>query len=78
MFVDFIYSILKAAKYLCLDFRFQHVVAAIVASKGSDAWWYMTIEDLLPEKYRDKASEYEKGTDTMDVWFDSGLSLLLF
>lgn len=32
----------------------------------------MTVEDLLPTKYREKAAEYEKGTDTMDVWFDSG------
>lgn len=32
----------------------------------------MTVEELLPENYRDKASDYEKGTDTMDVWFDSG------
>jgi isoleucyl-tRNA synthetase len=32
----------------------------------------MTVEELLPAKYRDKAAEYEKGTDTMDVWFDSG------
>ncbi|KAK7387905.1 hypothetical protein VNO78_22703 [Psophocarpus tetragonolobus] len=46
----------------------------IIAQKGSDAWWYMTVEDLLPTKYRDKAAEYEKGTDTMDVWFDSGSS----
>ena len=30
------------------------------------------MEDLLPEKYRDKAADYEKGTDTMDVWVDSG------
>ena len=48
-------------------------MAAIIALKGSDAWWYMTVEDLLPDQYRDRASEYEKGTDTMDVWFDSGL-----
>ncbi|CAA6664773.1 unnamed protein product [Spirodela intermedia] len=41
---------------------------------GADAWWYMTTEDLLPDKYRHQASEYEKGTDTMDVWFDSGSS----
>ncbi|KAE8734218.1 Isoleucine--tRNA ligase [Hibiscus syriacus] len=46
----------------------------IIAQKGSDAWWYMTVTDLLPVKYRDTASEYEKGTDTMDVWFDSGSS----
>ncbi|GMJ02014.1 ovule abortion 2 [Hibiscus trionum] len=49
-------------------------IKSIIAQKGSDAWWYMTVEDLLPEKYRDTASEYEKGTDTMDVWFDSGSS----
>ncbi|KAJ1395364.1 Valyl/Leucyl/Isoleucyl-tRNA synthetase, editing domain [Sesbania bispinosa] len=49
-------------------------IKSIIAQKGSDAWWYMTVEDLLPSKYHDKAAEYEKGTDTMDVWFDSGSS----
>ncbi|BAT77131.1 hypothetical protein VIGAN_01522200 [Vigna angularis var. angularis] len=49
-------------------------IKSIIAQKGGDAWWYMTVEDLLPSKYRDKAAEYEKGTDTMDVWFDSGSS----
>jgi isoleucyl-tRNA synthetase len=46
--------------------------AAIIAQKGSDAWWYMSTEDLLPPQYRDQAAKYKKGTDTMDVWFDSG------
>ncbi|XP_062108644.1 isoleucine--tRNA ligase, chloroplastic/mitochondrial [Humulus lupulus] len=49
-------------------------IKSIIAEKGSDAWWYMKVEDLLPGKYRDQASEYVKGTDTMDVWFDSGSS----
>ncbi|KAA8548941.1 hypothetical protein F0562_000625 [Nyssa sinensis] len=49
-------------------------IKSIISQKGSDAWWYMTVEELLPDKYRDKASDYEKGTDTMDVWFDSGSS----
>ncbi|KAK4797451.1 hypothetical protein SAY86_029777 [Trapa natans] len=49
-------------------------IKSIIAKKGSDAWWYMKIEDLLPERYRGEASSYEKGTDTMDVWFDSGSS----
>ncbi|CAN0900547.1 Isoleucine--tRNA ligase, chloroplastic/mitochondrial [Linum grandiflorum] len=49
-------------------------VKSIISQKGSDAWWYMKVEDLLPDTYRDKALEYEKGTDTMDVWFDSGSS----
>ncbi|MBW4418051.1 MAG: isoleucine--tRNA ligase [Myxacorys californica WJT36-NPBG1] len=47
-------------------------VQAIVAQKGSDAWWELAIEDLLPAKYHGR--KYRKGTDTMDVWFDSGSS----
>lgn len=49
------------------------ILAAIISRKGSDAWWYMSVEELLPDRYREKSSEYEKGTDTMDVWFDSGI-----
>lgn len=53
-------------------------MAAIISQKGSDAWWYMKVEELLPEKYRSEASSYVKGTDTMDVWFDSGIQRLAF
>ncbi|MEC4815812.1 MAG: isoleucine--tRNA ligase [Scytonema sp. PMC 1069.18] len=49
-------------------------VQAIVAEKGSDAWWELSVEELLPEKYRNNGRSYRKGTDTMDVWFDSGSS----
>ncbi|KAK6138921.1 hypothetical protein DH2020_027336 [Rehmannia glutinosa] len=49
-------------------------IKSIISQKGSDAWWYMKVEELLPEKYRNEASNYVKGTDTMDVWFDSGSS----
>ncbi|KAG0613475.1 hypothetical protein M758_6G105600 [Ceratodon purpureus] len=49
-------------------------IQAIVAQKGSDAWWYMSNEDLLPAEYHGQANMYKKGTDTMDVWFDSGSS----
>jgi isoleucyl-tRNA synthetase len=38
-----------------------------VPKKGGDVWWYVTTEELLPDEYREKASEYRKGTDTMDV-----------
>jgi len=49
-------------------------VQAIIAAKGSDAWWELPVEDLLPEQYRNNGRTYRKGTDTMDVWFDSGSS----
>ncbi|HEY9671487.1 MAG TPA: isoleucine--tRNA ligase [Waterburya sp.] len=49
-------------------------VQAIIAEKGSDAWWELSVEELLPEQYRNNGKTYRKGTDTMDVWFDSGSS----
>ncbi len=49
-------------------------VQAIVAEKGSDAWWELSVAELLPEPYRNNGKSYRKGTDTMDVWFDSGSS----
>jgi isoleucyl-tRNA synthetase len=49
-------------------------VQKIVAQKGSDAWWELSVEELLPETYRNNGRKYRKGTDTMDVWFDSGSS----
>ena len=41
---------------------------------GSDAWWTMETAELLPAEYKDQTGLWEKGTDTMDVWFDSGSS----
>ena len=49
-------------------------IQGIFAEKGSDAWWELDVADLLPEAYRNDAAQYEKGMDTMDVWFDSGSS----
>ena len=49
-------------------------VKTIIAEKGSDAWWELSVEELLPESYRNNGKTYRKGIDTMDVWFDSGSS----
>lgn len=49
-------------------------VQAIIADRGSDAWWELSVEELLPESYRNNGRTYRKGMDTMDVWFDSGSS----
>ncbi|DBA01588.1 TPA: hypothetical protein N0F65_011344 [Lagenidium giganteum] len=50
-------------KYVCDDGR-----------QGSDCWWDLPVRELLPPAYADKAGDYEKGMDTLDVWFDSGSS----
>jgi len=49
-------------------------VQAIIAEQGSDAWYSLSVNELLPEQYRNNGKSYRKGTDTMDVWFDSGSS----
>ncbi len=46
----------------------------LIAEKGSDIWWELPVAALLPEQYRNNGRTYRKGTDTMDVWFDSGSS----
>ena len=38
--------------------------------KGSDAWFDLSSEDLLGEKYN--VDDWEKIDDILDVWFDSG------
>lgn len=45
-------------------------VAQSIEQKGIEVWFDMDIASLLG----DDASEYEKITDTLDVWFDSGVS----
>lgn len=40
-------------------------VQRVVAEKGTDAWWQLPLEELLPEELRDQAPRLEKGEDTM-------------
>ncbi|KAI0232253.1 isoleucine-tRNA ligase [Massospora cicadina] len=54
----------------------RHVIQVIQA-EGPDAWWGLPVEALLPAKYAQRGVAYVKGTDTMDVWFDSGTSWTL-
>ncbi|HHH36627.1 MAG TPA: isoleucine--tRNA ligase, partial [Gammaproteobacteria bacterium] len=45
-------------------------IAARVEARGIDAWFELDPRELLG----DEAGDYEKVTDTLDVWFDSGVS----
>ncbi|KAI8473275.1 MAG: tRNA synthetases class I-domain-containing protein [Monoraphidium minutum] len=49
-------------------------VTSVVAAQGSDAWWQLPVEQLLPPSLAHLAPTLRKGEDTMDVWFDSGSS----
>ncbi|MBN0919271.1 isoleucine--tRNA ligase [[Mycoplasma] gypis] len=45
-------------------------VIDLVEKHGTDIWYDSTVDELLPEKYRNLG--YTKENDIMDVWFDSG------
>ena len=64
---------LQTGEPLMTEQTIQHV-RKIVAKHGSDAWWKLSIEELLPEEMAYLAPTLRKGEDTMDVWFDSGTS----
>ena len=45
-------------------------VAQRMEQEGIDAWFELDVADLLG----DEAKDYDKVTDTLDVWFDSGVT----
>lgn len=45
-------------------------VAKRIEEKGMDAWFELDAAELLG----DEADQYQKVTDTLDVWFDSGVT----
>ncbi|XP_060102467.1 isoleucine--tRNA ligase, mitochondrial [Heteronotia binoei] len=54
-------------------------VIKIVEQHGSDAWWTLPIEQLLPSEALAKVGahnihDYVPGQDVLDIWFDSGTS----
>lgn len=51
-------------------------VADIFKKRGSDAWFEMSEDELLPDGKECKcgSTKFRKETDIMDVWFDSGSS----
>ena len=50
--------------------RLIEAVAKQVEEKGMDAWYELDAAELLGEE----ADQYQKVTDTLDVWFDSGVT----
>ncbi len=56
----------------------DHIINQI-EKYGTDAWFEeeVDISRWLPNGYEGKGIDYRKGTETMDVWFDSGTSWTL-
>lgn len=54
-------------------------IANLFKEKGSDCWWELPIETLLPNEVLKKSkvgpvTDYVRGEDVLDIWFDSGAS----
>lgn len=72
--------------FLCRECGQWHYSQAIsdhlyqlISQKGADVWFDLPVEDLLPpgEKCSKCGSaNFEKETDILDVWFDSGCSFV--
>jgi isoleucyl-tRNA synthetase len=57
--------------------RFFDRVTEVFRAEGGDAWYARPAEDFLPEGAdRRGYREFQKETDILDVWFDSGVSHL--
>ena len=59
-------------KEVVFDEKVLNYVAMIFDMKGADAWYDLSIEELLYPGSGYDASELEKVDDILDVWFDSG------
>lgn len=62
------------SQYIMDSKSIEHV-AFLFKQYGSRIWWEYPVEKLLPSTVpSSEASQYIKGTDTLDIWFDSGCS----
>jgi len=62
----------KATGELIIDDEIIENIYNIFKVKGADAWYELSIEELLPDSKKDLAPKLEKVNDILDVWFDSG------
>jgi isoleucyl-tRNA synthetase len=71
-----LYSVDSEAAVLSPE-SIDHVIG-VIEERGVDAWWSDAADEsawISPQLLRNaKAKDFRRGTDTMDVWFDSGTS----
>ena len=60
----------KKTKEILVDDEVNENIANIYEKEGSDCWFSDNPQRFLGEKY--KSEEYEKLSDIVEVWFDSG------
>ncbi|GAA5882562.1 hypothetical protein JCM16303_002043 [Sporobolomyces ruberrimus] len=59
----------------------DHIVSVLERNGGTDYWWSGSAEEFVEpeelERGKREGATWSKGTDTLDVWFDSGCSWTL-
>ena len=67
-------ALFKRQGQLVLDEGVTEHVASIFEAEGCGRWWSMPKEFWLPHYLKDDARQFERVEDTLDVWFDSGMT----
>ncbi|BAF72743.1 isoleucine--tRNA ligase [Sulfurovum sp. NBC37-1] len=62
----------KSTKAVIFDEDVLEHVASLFDEHGADAWYSMSIAELLPAGSKYDPADLEKIEDILDVWFDSG------
>jgi isoleucyl-tRNA synthetase len=60
----------QVTKEILVDDKVNENIASIYEKEGSDCWFSDDPQRFLGDKY--KAEDYEKTSDIVEVWFDSG------
>jgi isoleucyl-tRNA synthetase len=60
----------KTTKEILVDDQVNENIASIYEKEGSDCWFSDDPQRFLGDKY--KAEDYDKTSDIVEVWFDSG------
>ena len=64
----------KEGNEILLNSETINYIKNLFQEHGADIWWEWDENKLLPKKYSGESHLWQKGLDTMDVWFDSGSS----
>ncbi len=62
----------KTTEEIILDDEVLDNIYNIFSEKGADAWYDLSIAELLPANSKYNPDNLEKVNDILDVWFDSG------
>ncbi|CRK90249.1 CLUMA_CG003960, isoform A [Clunio marinus] len=65
----------KTTKEPILNKNFlNHWIKMLEINNSMDFWWEKNVEELLPESSEFDVKNLMKGSDILDIWFDSGIS----